>query len=46
MALIVLPTLNLTSFAASGTPPLDHIPKHRSFISSKYVKHTDRLKRH
>ncbi|KAI5451363.1 hypothetical protein NCC49_001672 [Naganishia albida] len=32
----LLPTLNLTSFAASGTPPLDHIPKHRSFISSKF----------
>ncbi|GHJ87932.1 hypothetical protein NliqN6_4334 [Naganishia liquefaciens] len=32
----LLPALNLTSFAASGSPPLDHIPKHRSFISSKF----------
>lgn len=32
----LLPMLNLTSFSASGPPPLDHIPKHRSFISSKF----------
>lgn len=32
---VLLPTLNLTSFAASGPLPTDHIPKHRSFISSK-----------
>lgn len=31
----VVATLNFTSFAASGPPPLDHIPKHRSFISSQ-----------
>lgn len=31
----VLPTLNLTSFAESGAPPTDHIPKHWSFVASK-----------
>lgn len=32
----LLPTLNLTTFSSSGPPPLDHIPKHRSFKSSKF----------
>jgi len=31
----VITVLNFTGFAASGTPPTDHIPKHRSYISSK-----------
>ncbi|KAH8084590.1 putative phytase [Filobasidium floriforme] len=31
----VVTVLNFTGFAASGTPPTDHIPKHRSYISSK-----------
>lgn len=34
---LVLPAMNLTSFAESGEPPGDHIPKHRSFIASKWV---------
>ncbi|ORY32143.1 putative phytase [Naematelia encephala] len=33
---LLLPTMNLTSFAETGEPPLDHIPKHRSFIASKF----------
>ena len=33
----VVTVLNFTGFAASGTPPTDHIPKHRSYISSKCV---------
>lgn len=34
---LLLPTMNLTTFAESGVPPLDKIPKNRSFISSKIV---------
>jgi len=36
MFALLLPTLNLTSFAESGDLPSDHIPKRRSFISSKF----------
>ncbi|KAK4690069.1 hypothetical protein P7C73_g38, partial [Tremellales sp. Uapishka_1] len=31
----LLPAMNLTTFSESGPPPLDKIPKHRSFIASK-----------
>ncbi|WVQ79561.1 hypothetical protein IAT38_001660 [Cryptococcus sp. DSM 104549] len=34
---LLLPTMNLTTFAESGDLPTDHIPKHRSFISSKIM---------
>jgi hypothetical protein len=34
---LLLPTLNLTSFAAAGPPPLDKIPKHRTFVSSEIM---------
>ena len=27
--------MNLTSFAQSGPPPLDHIPRQRSFVASR-----------
>ncbi|GFZ52138.1 hypothetical protein JCM24511_09911 [Saitozyma sp. JCM 24511] len=33
---LLLAAMNLTTFAESGEPPLDHIPKHRSFIASKF----------
>lgn len=33
----LLPTLNLTTFASQGPPPLDHIPKKWSFVSSKFA---------
>lgn len=34
---LILPTLNLTSFAESGPLPSDHIPKHRTFVSSEIM---------
>ncbi|KAL7422599.1 hypothetical protein Q5752_003247 [Cryptotrichosporon argae] len=34
---VLFPALNLTNFAESGAPPVDHIPSHRSFIASKLV---------
>ncbi|EIW65622.1 hypothetical protein TREMEDRAFT_36131 [Tremella mesenterica DSM 1558] len=34
---MLLPTLNLTTFAQSGPPSLDQMPKHRSFIASKII---------
>lgn len=34
---LLLPTLNLTSFAAAGPLPSDHIPKHRTFIASEIM---------
>ncbi|BEI80529.1 hypothetical protein CcaverHIS002_0110580 [Cutaneotrichosporon cavernicola] len=33
----LLPTLNLTTFASQGPPPLDHIPKDWPFVSSKFA---------
>ena len=33
---LLLPTLNLTSFAAAGTPPTDHIPKHFPYKASEF----------
>ncbi|RSH94137.1 hypothetical protein EHS25_003940 [Saitozyma podzolica] len=33
---LLLATMNLTSFAESGEPRLDHIPKHGSFVTSKF----------
>ena len=33
--LVVITALNLSSFAANGPLPTDHIPKHRSFRSSE-----------
>ncbi|KLT42693.1 phosphoglycerate mutase-like protein [Cutaneotrichosporon oleaginosum] len=33
----LLPTLNLTTFASQGPPPLDHIPKNWPFVSSKFA---------
>ncbi|KAE8542028.1 hypothetical protein D1P53_002205 [Cryptococcus gattii VGV] len=34
---LLLPTMNLTTFAETGDLPTDHIPKHRSFVSSKIM---------
>ncbi|WWC90320.1 uncharacterized protein L201_005253 [Kwoniella dendrophila CBS 6074] len=34
---LMLPTMNLTTFAETGDLPTDHIPKHRSFIASKIM---------
>lgn len=34
---LLLPTLNLTSFAEAGPLPTDHIPKHRTYISSELM---------
>ncbi|WVQ68657.1 uncharacterized protein L199_006866 [Kwoniella botswanensis] len=34
---LLLPTMNLTTFAETGELPTDHIPKHRSFIASKIM---------
>ncbi|WWC71201.1 uncharacterized protein I206_105154 [Kwoniella pini CBS 10737] len=34
---LLLPTMNLTTFAEGGDLPTDHIPKHRSFIASKIM---------
>jgi hypothetical protein len=34
---LLLPTLNLTSFAEAGPLPSDHIPKHRTFVSSEIM---------
>nr|XP_031863805.1 uncharacterized protein CI109_000447 [Kwoniella shandongensis]KAA5530877.1 hypothetical protein CI109_000447 [Kwoniella shandongensis] len=34
---LLLPTMNLTSFAEGGDLPTDQIPKHRAFIASKIM---------
>lgn len=34
---LLLPTLNLTTFAEAGPLPSDHIPKHRTFVSSEIM---------
>ncbi|ORX38214.1 histidine phosphatase superfamily [Kockovaella imperatae] len=35
---ILLSAMNLTTFAESGDPPVDRMPKHRSFIAAKCVR--------
>ncbi|EJU01676.1 phosphoglycerate mutase-like protein [Dacryopinax primogenitus] len=37
VVLNILTALNLSSFAAAGPPPADHIPEKRSFIASQVV---------